>query len=63
MPVAAKDGDRQRQNHLGDEHLDHEKVHEALDTALFVSALLTVHHDARLFSRVDNEAHDPLSVL
>ena len=63
VPVAAQDGDAQREDELRNEDLDREEIHHALHVALLVAAQLAVHHDARFASSVHNEAQHPLSVL
>ena len=63
MPEATEYRNRQRQDQLCDENLDRKQIHQPLDTALLVAALLRVHHDASLATGVYDAASEPFRVL
>ena len=63
VPIATQDGDRCRQDELGDKDLDHKHIHFLLDIALLIAAKLRVHHDARFLACVNDETDDPFGVF
>ena len=62
MPESATNRKHQRHGKHGRHDDDCELVHHVFDIALFVTAMLGVHHNASLRTRVDDKAHNPVGV-